>query len=635
MSSGTREHDMESGMKTSNRNPIAVRILSILAAGLLLALLAPGARAASDFRLSVGSEFLGALKLEEFRLVAVQEGGRIKTFDSLAREKLKYVNASSEADAIDPVARYLDMMLVPQHWIGTPVIHIDKRVVREQIVNHLRTMVPPGQRAGPIADPELERILDEGLVSIEFVDHPQVQQVLSMMERDLRQTAKQVQEIRTGRGLADHRMLRAMWKVIPPPGGDDVDPWHSVDALTRGAMPNDSVHAGMMGAGGGGIPGLDGAIAQDIREAWQSLQQAWRFQDAEQANRAMATLSSSFAQVEPSLYPGESRRAWEHWYYKYKKLTPGWIVYFFSLPFLLMAFLYGFRWARVTGLLLFGAGFVIHTVSIGLRWYLAGRIPNANMFEAIIASAWFGGLLAIAMEYLLRRRRMKNLPALGAGFYAMLGMMFGNFMTVKLNSDITTVMPVLDRTIWLYIHTNMIIISYALIFFAAVTAVIYLGCRWAAPFAPRLLGSDWGPSAFAIGGASQLILRRDDRDEPPPASLSAAAAADPGGPANQGLARTLDGATMVFLEVAFITLWLGTILGAVWADVSWGRPWGWDPKEVFALNTWLVFLVLVHVRFKVREKALWTAWLAVIGCAVMLFNWVAVNFVIVGLHSYA
>jgi cytochrome c-type biogenesis protein CcsB len=590
--------------------------------------------ATSDFGLSVGSSFVDSLELDEFRLIAVQEGGRLKTFDSLAREKLKYIDASSGAAEIDPVARYLDMMLVPQHWMGTPVIHIDKRVVREQIVNHLRTLVPRENRSGPIADEELERVLEEGLVSIQFVDHPQVQQVLSMMERDLRQTAKQVREIRTGRGLADHRMLRAMWKVIPPPGGEELDPWFSIDAVTRGAMPQDSVHAGMAG---GGVPGLDPEAASRIAEAWSSLERAWRFQNAEQANEAMATLASSLSTIEPSLYPGKSRRAWEHWYYKYKKLTPGWIVYFFALPFLLMAFLYGFRWARVTGLTLFGVGFALHTFSIGLRWYLAGRIPNANMFEAIIASAWFGGLLAVVLEILLRRRRMRNLPALGAGAYAMLGMMFGNFMTVKLNSDITTVMPVLDRTIWLYIHTNMIIISYALIFFAAVTAVIYLGCRWMAPYAPRLLGPDWGPSAFAIGGASQLILRRetdqDGENGGRPGSVGAASASVH--PSNRGLARTLDGATMVFLEVAFITLWLGTILGAVWADVSWGRPWGWDPKEVFALNTWLVFLVLVHVRFKVRDKALWTAVLAVIGCAVMLFNWIAVNFVIVGLHSYA
>jgi len=97
----------------------------------------------------------------------------------------------------------------------------------------------------------------------------------------------------------------------------------------------------------------------------------------------------------------------------------------------------------------------------------------------------------------------------------------------------------------------------------------------------------------------------------------------------------LDGATMLLLELSFITLWTGIIMGAIWADHSWGRPWGWDPKEVFALNTWIIFLILVHVRLKVRDKALWTAVLAVIGCSVMLFNWIVVNFFITGLHSYA
>ena len=97
----------------------------------------------------------------------------------------------------------------------------------------------------------------------------------------------------------------------------------------------------------------------------------------------------------------------------------------------------------------------------------------------------------------------------------------------------------------------------------------------------------------------------------------------------------LDGATMLLLELSFITLWTGIIMGAVWADHSWGRPWGWDPKEVFALNTWIIFLILVHVRLKVKDKALWTAVLAVIGTAVMMFNWVVVNFFITGLHSYA
>ena len=99
--------------------------------------------------------------------------------------------------------------------------------------------------------------------------------------------------------------------------------------------------------------------------------------------------------------------------------------------------------------------------------------------------------------------------------------------------------------------------------------------------------------------------------------------------------QVYDGATMVLVELSFIMLWTGIVMGAIWADHSWGRPWGWDPKEVFALNTFLIFLILVHVRLKVRDKAFWTAVLAVIGFEVMMFNWIVVNFVISGLHSYA
>ena len=99
--------------------------------------------------------------------------------------------------------------------------------------------------------------------------------------------------------------------------------------------------------------------------------------------------------------------------------------------------------------------------------------------------------------------------------------------------------------------------------------------------------------------------------------------------------KQIDWCHLIILNLVFVMLFVGTILGAVWADYSWGRPWGWDPKEVFALNTWLVYAVLIHVRFFVANKGVWTAWLSIAGCLMMAFNWWFVNFFIVGLHSYA
>jgi len=123
----------------------------------------------------------------------------------------------------------------------------------------------------------------------------------------------------------------------------------------------------------------------------------------------------------------------------------------------------------------------------------------------------------------------------------------------------------------------------------------------------------------SLGGAGTLMAGRLGPDEADRASAG----------------QVLDGVTMVLMELSFVMLWAGLVMGAIWADHSWGRPWGWDPKEVFALNTFLIFAVLVHVRLRVRDKGYWTAVLAVIGAGVMLFNWIVINFVITGLHSYA
>jgi ABC-type transport system involved in cytochrome c biogenesis permease subunit len=110
--------------------------------------------------------------------------------------------------------------------------------------------------------------------------------------------------------------------------------------------------------------------------------------------------------------------------------------------------------------------------------------------------------------------------------------------------------------------------------------------------------------------------------------------------APRGLQRTLadlDRAQMTVLQLAFWTLGVGILLGAWWADHSWGRWWAFDPKETWALITWIIYLIVVHVRVGAagHNRALITAWLSVLGFIVMLWTYFGVNLLLPGLHAYA
>jgi cytochrome c-type biogenesis protein CcsB len=89
------------------------------------------------------------------------------------------------------------------------------------------------------------------------------------------------------------------------------------------------------------------------------------------------------------------------------------------------------------------------------------------------------------------------------------------------------------------------------------------------------------------------------------------------------------------MQIGVILLAAGTILGGVWADYSWGRFWGWDPKEVWALITFLFYAAFLHLRLSRGWYGEKSAWLAVIGFVIIMFNLIFVNLIIVGLHSYA
>ncbi|MHC5024057.1 MAG: cytochrome c biogenesis protein CcsA [Planctomycetota bacterium] len=643
--------------------PARVLLAALVAAAMIAAAptspptTAPATTSAGDFTTDVDLAALGR--------VAVFDDGRLNSFESFARKMMRYVSGPRMVNDQPPVFTYLDLALRPQAYVDQPIIFVKKKPVRAQIIAALERSGVANQ---PGFDDDMARFLDEGLIAAPYIESAPVRTLLGRLRQDVLRTAKFVDQIDSALTVRDGRVLLGSWRVVPPPGDDPQQPWLSFDAI-------------MMGD-----PAAAGFSAEQrarIVEPWQALIGAWMQEDAAGVNDAATQLAVALPQVNPELYPASSRAGWpwtfdessawgwastafvlallivwlavtiirgaaasawtagtllvmllglvvgalwlggqdplvlETFYFRSYNLTWIWVFYALSLAPLLLSIVFRWSAARWVGLALFVLAFAGHSAATLLRWYVADRWPNSNMFEAVTTAAWFGGVCAVALEPLAGRSMMRGLFALGSAVSSMVALMCAYYMPVELDAGISNRMPVL-HDVWLYIHTNVIIFSYCLIFMAAVSALLYLGYRLLRPDSDAP-----GRDEFArVGGAGSFI-----------------AVTPQGAPVMQSgrstLGQVLDGTTMVLMELSFIMLWAGLVMGAIWADHSWGRPWGWDPKEVFALNTFLVFAVLVHVRMKTRDKGLWTALIALVGAAVMLFNWIAINFVITGLHSYA
>ncbi|MGD9692625.1 MAG: cytochrome c biogenesis protein CcsA [Phycisphaerales bacterium] len=547
------------------------------------------------------SPFEREADLSPLSRVAVHHRGRLKSFDSFAYSIVRASAGPAAVRAGRAGHAYLDLLFQPEATANTDSVWVKSKVIRGLISDRLQSH--PGW-----TEERSKRFIKTGLIAPSLLQNdPAVRDLLARLAQDMVRSAKFVEQIDNALTLRHPDILVDLLRILPPPApaSDPNTPWTSVAALTAdgSGIPHNGAPEAIPAAGA--LAGMDAKTSATLIAAWADLANAWRAQDAPKASDAAKRLADALPALNPTLYPQAQKLQWESRYFALGNFTWVWLVYMAGVVFLLMAVVYRWSTARWIGIAFFLLALALHTGSIALRWHVSGRWPNSNMFEAVTTAAWFGAVASLLLELLARKSPMRNLFFLGAAACSMAALMAAHFLPLQLTPDIGNMMPIL-HDVWLYIHTNVIIFSYVLIAMAAVTALLYL--------LHRLAG---GEATYAkVGGAGSLIQR--DARKP-----------------RAAFGEVLDGATMLLMELSFVLLWAGIVMGAVWADHSWGRPWGWDPKEVFALNTFLIFAMLIHIRLKVRDKGLWTAVLASIGAGVMIFNWTVINFVITGLHSYA
>ena len=549
--------------------------------------------------------FQEQVDLSPFDAVAVQTEGRLKSFGSFAHGEMGFVSGPRKINGQSPEFTFLDMLFRPEAYADADVIYVKAPIVRKPIADAI-------VQADPSLAARMDGFIKTGLISEALLQRPEVQPVMQQMESDLLRTAKAMDSVRGARTVMRPDFLLRELRIIPTGSNMKDQQWSSMrDIMLLAADPGALKAAGATATP---IAGVDETKQRDCAAAWKTLVEGWANGNAVVVNKSLANIAAILPSINPGAYPDANRLRWESWYFSNGNLVWIWLVYAVSVTLLLLGLVYQWRGARVAGIAVFLVAFTLHSCALGLRWWISSRWPNSNMFEAVTTSAWFGGCAAVILEIFMRRRAAAGMFALASGFASAVALMAAHFLPVQLNAQISNMMPVL-HDVWLYIHTNVIIFSYCLIFMAAVSAAIYL--------VYRVFG---GKAVYARVGVSSVG-----------AIVGGSVGGTPGASALRGekLGEVLDGVTMLLMKLSFVLLWTGIAMGAIWADHSWGRPWGWDPKEVFALNTFVVFAILVHVRYRSKDKGLWTAILAVVGAAVMLFNWIVINFIITGLHSYA
>jgi len=358
-----------------------------------------------------------------------------------------------------------------------------------------------------------------------------------------------------------------------PRAGDENNTWYTQNQFNQGF--NDE----------------DGRFVKNIIPVYlQGLQKGITEEDWSDADEALGYIGLYQQELGEEVFPAETDVEAELLYNELnlgtKLFGPFWVLGLLTLVLAILFLFYNKKWLHIswqTGQILGWIGFLVFTFHLGLRWYIAKRPPWTDGFEMLVFVAW--GVLLFGL--LFARKTRFTLP---------LGLIFsGTLLFVAfldwLNPEITNLMPVL-HSYWLKIHVAIIVSSYAPLALAAIIALMVL---LLIIFRPSGKQPQWMKSIRELTIVNELAI-----------------------------------------TAGLFLLTIGTFLGGVWANESWGRYWAWDPKETWALISIIVYAIVLHLRLipGVRNNLVYNLASLWAFSAIIMTSF-GVNYYLSGLHSYA
>jgi len=244
---------------------------------------------------------------------------------------------------------------------------------------------------------------------------------------------------------------------------------------------------------------------------------------------------------------------------------------------------YQFKWIMRIGFSLVVIAFVLYTAGLSIRWYISGHAPWSNGYESMLYIGWTTVLAGLIFSK--RSPIALSVTSLFGGVILMVAHLSW------MNPEITNLVPVL-KSYWLTIHVAIIVASYGFLSLGAL-----------------------------LGFLNLVLTGMKTRQNERTFSLTI---------------EELSGIAEMAMTVGLYLLTVGAFLGGVWANESWGRYWGWDPKETWSAITILVYAFILHMRFIPGMKGLTTfnIW-AVISFSSVIMTYLGVNYYLAGMHSYA
>ena len=358
-------------------------------------------------------------------------------------------------------------------------------------------------------------------------------------------------------------------------------------------IPNDPNHkwVSYLERQQGGFKGMDSTyVTQILPMYFSALNNGSISKNFSTADQLVESINGFQKKFGSKVRPSEQKIDAEIAYNKYDvfKKLPYWymtvslLMFFFTI----VNIFFEKKWLRVTVNVfhvMVGLLFALHTLGLIARWYISGHAPWSNAYESIIYVAWATMFFGLAFD-----RKSKLTVASSAFVTAMI--LMAAYMN-WIDPEIANLQPVLN-SYWLMIHVAVIVGSYG-------------------PFALGMI----------LGFVALLLIFFTNEKNKAKMDLNI---------------KEITYINEMSLTIGLIMLTIGNFLGGQWANESWGRYWGWDPKETWALISIMVYAFVIHARFVPALRGKWFFNLMSMYAFVsILFTYYGVNFHLVGLHSYA